>query len=144
MQLKRWLMVAMAGSVLVLSGCNRKVPAVVHHPATLEDSGVEGIKKVRLEPRAVERTGIQTATVREEMVGGNRRLIVPYGAIMYDKKGVTWVFTNPEPLVYVRQKLLIDRVDGDRVLYTEGPVIGTTVVTVGAAELMGAEHKYGH
>jgi hypothetical protein len=63
---------------------------------------------------------------------------------MYDPKGGTWTFTNPQPLVFVRHKIVVDRVEGDRVILSEGPPAGTVVVTVGAAELMGAEHKYGH
>ena len=39
---------------------------------------------------------------------------------------------------------MIVRVEGDRVILSEGPPPGTIVVTVGATELMGAEHKYGH
>jgi hypothetical protein len=30
------------------------------------------------------------------------------------------------------------------VILSEGPAAGTAVVTIGATELMGAEHKYGH
>ena len=100
--------------------------------------------KVTLDARAAERIGLQTAAVREEMVGSARRLVVPYGAIMYDPKGVTWTFTNPHPLVYVRHKIVVENIEGDRVILLEGPPAGTVVVTVGAAELMGAEHKYGH
>ena len=144
MQVKRWAMVAAIGAVLVLSGCKQDKVEEKHHPAKLEESGQEGIMKVTLEARAAERIGIQTAAVLEEMVGSSKRLVVPYGAIMYDSKGATWTFTNPQPLVYVRHKIVVERVDGDRVILTEGPAAGTTVVTVGAAELMGAEHKYGH
>jgi hypothetical protein len=63
---------------------------------------------------------------------------------MYDTNGDTWTFTNPKPLVFVRQKVVVEDIDGDRVILSEGPAAGTMVVTVGAAELMGAEHKYGH
>jgi hypothetical protein len=144
MQVKRWAMVAAIGAVLVLSGCKQDKVEEKHHPAKLEESGQEGIMKVTLEARAAERIGIQTAPVLEEMVGSSKRLVVPYGAIMYDSKGETWTFTNPQPLVYVRHKIVVDRVEGDRVILSEGPSAGTVVVTVGATELMGAEHKYGH
>ena len=144
MQVKRWMMVATIGAVLVLSGCKQDKVAEKYHPAKLEESGKEGIMKVTLDARAAERIGLQTAAVREEMVGSAKRLVVPYGAIMYDPKGATWTFTNPQPLVYVRHKIVVDRVDGDRVILSEGPPAGTVVVTVGASELMGAEHKYGH
>ena len=144
MQVKRWAIVAAIGAVLVLSGCKQDKIEEKHHPAKLEESGQEGIMRVTLEARAAERIGIQTAPVLEEMVGSSKRLVVPYGAIMYDSKGETWTFTNPQPLVYVRHKIVVDRVEGDRVILSEGPAAGTVVVTVGATELMGAEHKYGH
>jgi hypothetical protein len=144
MQVKRWMMVATIGAVLVLSGCKQDKVAEKYHPATLEESGQEGIMKVTLDARAAERIGLQTAAVREEMVGSAKRLVVPYGAIMYDAKGVTWTFTNPQPLVYVRHKIVVEDIVGDRVILLEGPPAGTVVVTVGASELMGAEHKYGH
>ena len=143
MQVKRLAMVAVIGTVLVLVGCKQDKIEEKHHRAKLEESGQEGILKVTLEARAAERIGIQTAAVLEEVVGSSRRLVVPYGAIMYDAKGVTWMFTNPQPLVYVRHKIVVDRVDGDRVILAEGPPAGTVVVTIGASELMGAEHKYG-
>jgi len=135
MQMKRWATVATIGAILVLSGCKQDNVAEVHHPAKLEESGQDGIMKVRLEERAAERIGLMTAPVREETVGSSRHLVVPYGAILYDTKGETWTYTNPEPLVYVRQKVVVASIDGDR---------GTSIVTVGATELMGAEHKYGH
>lgn len=144
MQVKRWVMVTAIGAVLVLAGCKQDKIEEKHHPAKLEESGTEGIMKVTLEAQAAERIGLQTTPVREEMIGSAKHLVVPYGAIMYDSKGATWTFTNPEPLVYVRTKIVVDRVEGDRVILSEGPPPGTVVVTVGASELMGAEHKYGH
>lgn len=140
MQVKRWAMVAMIGAVLVLAGCKQDKIEEKHHPAKLEESGQEGIMKVRLEAKAAERIGIQTVQVRED--GG--RLVVPYGALLYDTKGNTWTFTNPSPLLYVRAKVTVEAIEGDRVMLSEGPAVGTAVVTVGAAELLGAEHKYGH
>ena len=144
MQVKRWAMVAALGTVLVLAGCRQDKVAEKYHPAKLEESGQEGIMKVTLDARAAERIGLQTAAVREETIGSASRLVVPYGAIMYDAKGATWTFTNPQPLVYVRHKIVVENIEGDRVILSEGPPAGTVVVTVGAAELMGAEHKYGH
>lgn len=140
MQVKRWAMLATIGAVLVLAGCKSDNVTEVHHPAKLEESGTEGILKVVLEEKAVDRIGIQTTQVIAE----DSRLVVPYGAILYDTKGDTWTFTNPAPLTYVRAKIVVESVTGDRAILSQGPPAGTTVVTVGAAELMGAEHKYGH
>jgi hypothetical protein len=140
MQVKKWAMVAMLAAAVAVTGCKQGKVAEVHHPAKLEKSDQEGIMRVRLEAKAAERLGLQTAPVRQE----GDKLVVPYGAIMYDTKGTTWTFTNPEPLVYVRHKVMVQGIEGDRVILTDGPPAGTNVVTVGAAELMGAEHKYGH
>jgi len=135
----------MLGTVLLVSGCKQDKIEEKHHPAKLEESGQEGIMKVTLEPRAAERIGLQTApVVALAGAGGAARLAVPYGAVMYDTKGETWTFTSPQPLVYVRHKIVVESVEGDRAILAEGPPAGTAVVTVGAAELMGAEHKYGH
>jgi hypothetical protein len=140
MRITRYAIAAMLGTVLLVSGCKVDKIEDKHHPAKLEETDQKGIMRVVLEARAVERIGLQTTQVVEE--GGRR--VVPYGAIMYDTKGETWTFTNPQPLTFVRHKVVVENIEGDRVTLAEGPPAGTTVVTVGATELMGAEHKYGH
>jgi hypothetical protein len=102
--------------------------------------------RVTLDERAAQRIGLETGSMEVLNLPGLtvKRMVVPYGALMYDTKGDTWVFTSPKPLVFVRHKVVVEDIDGDRVILAEGPPAGTTVVTVGAAELMGAEHKYGH
>ena len=58
----RSAMVAMILIVLPLSGCKQEAAALPKQsPATLEDSGQPGIKRVRLTERAAERLGIETA-----------------------------------------------------------------------------------
>lgn len=71
--------------------------------------------------------------------GQVQRKVIPYSAVIYGVEGETWVYLNPEPLVYVRQAIVIDYIDGDQVYLIEGPDIGSTVVTMGVAELFGAE-----
>lgn len=148
MRRTRIVMVALVAIALPLVGCKQDKVATKYHPAKLEDTDKKDIKKVILDARAAERTGIETTTVREEMVtlagGTAMRKVIPYGALMYDKKGNAWTFTNPSPLVFVRAPLVVDDIEGNQVILAEGPPAGTVVVTVGAAELMGAEHKYGH
>ncbi len=68
-----------------------------------------------------------------------KRLVVPYSSIYYDGKGHPWVYVNPEPLVYERQRVDLERVVGDFAVLKKGPAIGTEVVTTGAALLYGAE-----
>jgi hypothetical protein len=65
--------------------------------------------------------------------------VVPYSAVYYDGKGAPWVYVNPKPLVYERQRVVVERIAGDLAVLSEGPPLGTPVVSVGAALLFGAE-----
>ena len=148
MRSRSFAVLALVGTLVVVSGCNREQVAEKYHPAKTEETAVKGIMKITLEPRAAERIGLETAPLAEATVTvkgqTTTRMVMPYGALMYDTKGETWAFTNPEPLVFIRHKVAVESIDGDRVILTEGPPAGTAVVTVGAAELMGVENKYGH
>jgi hypothetical protein len=68
-----------------------------------------------------------------------KQKIVPYGAVYYDAKGAAWVYVSPKPLAFERQRIGVDRVIGDVAVLSEGPAVGTPIVTVGAAMLYGAE-----
>ena len=148
MRSRSFAVLALVGTLVVVSGCNREQVAEKYHPAKTEETDQKGILKITLEPRAAERIGLETAPLAEASVTvkgqTTTRKVMPYGALMYDTKGETWTFTNPEPLVFIRHKVAVESIDGDRVILTEGPPAGTAVVTVGAAELMGVENKYGH
>jgi hypothetical protein len=87
---------------------------------------------VILTEKAAQRLDIQTAPIG----AGN---VIPYAAVLYGLNGETWTYTNPEPLVFVRQSIVIDRIEGDSAFLSEGPDTGTAVVIIGAAELYGAE-----
>lgn len=72
------------------------------------------------------------------------KLSVSYWAILYDSTGKTWVYTNPEARVYVRQAVTVERINGAVALLSDGPAAGTVVVTTGAEELYGAEFDTAH
>jgi hypothetical protein len=149
--------------VLVLAGLS---PAACHRgpstqakikPAHVERVEGTGLSRVILTARAAERLNITTVPVREvqptrsgsvhevQMAqSGVRRKVVPYAAVLYDTHGDTWVYTSPEPLVFVRHRITIDRIAGDLAILADGPPAGTAVVTVGAAELFGTEFEIGH
>ena len=144
------LFVVLAAAIAIRAQVARPsaVPAVAaagqSEPAKVEPLGKGNLNRVTLTAEAVERLGIQTAPVREAGAAGKgsgagRATVVPYGAVYYDVHGRTWVYTNPKPLVFVRDRVTIDRIDGDRVLLSEGPTLGTAVATVGVAELVGTE-----
>lgn len=73
----------------------------------------------------------------------DKQLVVPYSAVYYDAKGDAWVYTNTQPLVYERQRIHIKRIEGDLAVLSDGPAVGTQVVTVGASLLYGAEVVFG-
>jgi hypothetical protein len=74
---------------------------------------------------------------------GAQRKVIPYGAVIYDLHGETWVYTNPEPLVFVRHPILVDYIEGDLAVLLEGPPAGMEVAMVGVAELFGTEFGVG-
>jgi hypothetical protein len=112
-------------------------------PAVIGDKDEStGIASVTLIEKAAERLGIETVAVAEaEAVreGSSGSLAVPYGAILYDAKGSSFVYTVAGPLSYVRAPITVDYVEGDRAILSAGPPVGTDVVSVGVAELYGAE-----
>jgi hypothetical protein len=96
-----------------------------------------------LTAEAAQRIDLQTAVVRTEGEGAAERTIVPYSAIVYETDGATWVYTSTEDLSFVRDRIVVEDIEGDRAVLLEGPAAGTEVVTVGVAELFGAENGIG-
>jgi hypothetical protein len=104
-----------------------------------------GANRVVLTMGTAERLGIQTTIVREVVTAlagesaATPHRAIPMAAVFYDKTGATWTYTNPDPLGYVRQPVIVARIDGDLAILQSGPPPGTAVVTVGTAELAGIE-----
>jgi hypothetical protein len=148
---RRQLRSACAGLVLIaagvsLSACSEASTgydyetASHHEPAKLEPIKGTDVKRVIFDAEGAKRVGLQTAQVR----GAGQRKVIPYAAVIYDPEGDTFTYTSPEPLVYVREKVKVDYVAGDRVVLSEGPSVGTEIVTVGAAEVYGTEFEVAH
>lgn len=144
MQLR--LEVCLLAAGLVLAGCHQKPTAAAKvRPASVEHIEGSDLARVTLTEHAARRLRIQTAAVREvATTRSGRRMVVPYAAVLYDAQGDTWVYASPESLRYVRHAIEIDYIDGDMAVLSSGPPIGTTVVTVGALQLFGAEFEIGH
>ena len=96
--------------------------------------------RITLTQKAAERLDIKTGKTAADAIGV---MTAPYAALFYDGKGRTWVYTNPEPLVYVRAPVVVESIKGPNMVLKEGPAAGTTVVVVGVAELYGAESGIG-
>ena len=134
-------------AVAALTSCAQVSTAaegVADEPATLEAVGDTGLHRLTLTEQASARLDLQTAPVREEVVDGQLRLVVPHSALIYDAAGAAWAYASTAELTFVREPLTVERVAGDLAVLVSGPPVGTEVVTVGAAELYGAEHDVGH
>lgn len=127
-----FLLVLVLIAALQLAACGSK-PAGIEkiNPATLEEIEGSELKRVILTAKAAERIDVQTAAVSGK--------VVPYAAVIYDTEGNTWVYTNPAPLTFVRASIVIDRIEGDQVFLSQGLETDAPVVTVGVAEIYGAE-----
>ncbi len=77
------------------------------------------------------------------MMEDNTYLVVPYSTIVYDLRGEVWLYVNPAPLTYQREKVVVETIDGGSVYLSAGPPVGTVVVTTGVAELYGADTGVG-
>jgi hypothetical protein len=153
----RWMVVVLVAG-LPLVACHRgSDKATKIQPARVEHIDGTAFSRVTLTPKAAERLDIKTGTVREvtmtrsasvrpAVVNGSRALrkVVPYAAVLYDASGNTWVYTSPDNLVFVRHAIKVDYIDGEQAVLLDGPPVGTKVVTVGGAELFGAEFEIGH
>jgi hypothetical protein len=132
--------------VLPVAGCQGggEEASATDEPAMVEPvEGSDDLLQVTLTADAAERIDLQTALVRTEGEGAAERTIVPYSAIVYETDGETWVYASTEDLSFVREHIVVQEIEGDRAVLSEGPPAGTEVVTVGVAELFGAEHGIG-
>jgi hypothetical protein len=138
-QTKLTLFIIVAVSLaFFVSGCTRKTEkATKVEAAHVEKNEETGLAHLTLTEQAATRLGIATTPV---VADGN----VPYAAVIYDDHGGTWVYTNPEPLNFVRQEITIDHIQGEVAVLSDGPAVGMNVVTVGVAELYGTESGVGH
>src|SRR4051812_24294152 len=132
----------LAALALPIAGCAKVPGGEEEGEKAAKVEKIEGSDQSRviLLEEAAKRLGIETTAV-SGLSGGQES--VPYSAVIYDAEGHTWVFTTGEELSYVKAPIAIDRIDGDRAILTEGPGVGTEVVTQGAAELFGVEDGIG-
>lgn len=131
----------LALTILLLAACGPSdipVTGAKEAPSMVEPIEGSEFGRLILTEKAAERIDVQTTPVQiKEM--SSEHLAVPYSAVLYGLEGETWVYTNPEPLVYIRVPIVVDYIDGDWVALVEGPEEGTQVVTVGVSLLYGAE-----
>lgn len=128
---------AIATAAIAITACGQPISDkhIIDEPAEVSEVPGLDVWKVTLTPKATERLGIETSQV--STVEGS--LAVPSSSLWLDTKGVFWVYTNPEPNVYLRHAVDIVDDDGRFAVLSAGPVLGTDIVTVGVSELYGTE-----
>jgi hypothetical protein len=136
--------VVMLVACMLIAACGQASEATTeeNHPVTVKQ--LEGTDPTRetLTEDAAKRLDIQTTAAIQADVGGVKRTAIPYASIIYDTEGATWVYLNPEPLTFVRHPITVDDIKGDVAYLADALPAGSSVVTVGVAELYGAESEF--
>ncbi len=121
-------------------------------PAKLEPIPGSKLMRVTLIQKAHDRLGIKTEALTDGTAVASAtakgpqpaRRSVPYASLLYDLDGSTWVYKQVAPLTFERHQIQVIGIQGDNVYISDGPPVGTAVVTQGAIEIFGAETKVGH
>jgi hypothetical protein len=128
-------LLCLAAVGFIVGGCTQATTSAPKEEAIHIDEQASGLKQLTLSEKAAERLGVETAPV----AGSGASMTVPYAAVIYDADGSTWSYVNTAPLVYLREEITVERIEGDTAILSTGPAAGTPVVTTGSAELYGAE-----
>jgi hypothetical protein len=105
-------------------------------PYHIEEVSGSDHGRIVLTAKAAKRLEIRTAAVQ---AGEGDKTVIPYAAVLYEPDGKTYAYVSPKPLTFVREPIVVERIDGNQAVLTSGPELGTKVATVGVAELYGAE-----
>jgi hypothetical protein len=101
-------------------------------------AGRGNLHLVTLSAEAMTRLAVRTA-----VVGPGKPERIPFVAVIYDPQGRSWAYAVTGERSYQRVPIVVDRIDGDTAVLKSGPVAGTSIVTAGAPELLGAEYGVG-
>ena len=132
--------VALVAAVALAACTTAENAPTAENPIAVEKIAGTEIWRLTLTKSAADRLDIRTATVESAGDG----MVVPSAAVIIDPAGTYWVYTNPEPFVFVREEIRPVREEGQQAFFGVGPAIGTPVVTTGVPELYGAEFGIGN
>ena len=134
----RWAALVPVCVLLALTGCRDLATEEEeggYEPAVVEPIEGSDLSRVILTEDAARRIHLETSTATER---GNR-VVVPESAIWVDVAGAEWVYTEPEPLVFQRAHVVVERYRDGRAFLDEGIEAGDEVVSVGVPQLIGSE-----
>jgi multidrug efflux pump subunit AcrA (membrane-fusion protein) len=132
------LALALVAGSLALSACAEVAEyESTYQPVQIAPVKGSDIQRVTLTAEAARRIGLETRRVRRS----GRLEVIPYSALVYGDAGETFTIVNPRPLHFVRTPIRVDRIAGDDVFVSQGPAVGTAVVSTGVAEIYSAEFE---
>ena len=85
----------------------------------------------------------QKLSVRVPIKSTNKRLVIPWSAVLFDIHGVAWVYEKIAPQTYSRRRVEVNYVDNEKAVLAAGPPVGTQIVVAGGSELFGSEFGAG-
>jgi hypothetical protein len=134
---KVWLLGVLTIAVLPLIGCADRGEEAEsgNGAATVESIAGSPLSRVTITEEAAKRIDLKTEKVKQGPTG----IEIPYGAVLYDPDGKTWTFVNVNGLTFQRTSIAVNNIVGDVASLASGPSVGAAVVTLGAAQLYGAE-----
>ncbi len=138
-QKKQRLVVVLLALPLLMAACGGKSASQAADPAVVAHVAGTDVYRITLTPETAKRLEVTTAAVEQQ--GGET--VIPYSAVLYSAAGDAWAYVNSEPLTFVREAIVVDRIDGDRAILSKGPAPGARVATVGVSELHGIESGAG-
>jgi hypothetical protein len=124
--------------LLALAGCRdltTEEEAGGYEPAVVEPIEGSDVSRVTLTEDAARRIRLETSTATR----GRNDVVVPASAVWVDAQGDAWVYTEPEPLVFVRAHVVVDRYEDGVAYLDDGLAAGVEVASVGVPELVGSE-----
>ena len=133
--------VALALGAGVLTACSQPTAEAQGSDAAKVEEVAGQPARITLLGKASQRIGLTTEAVAAGADGAQDS--VAESAILYDPDGQTFVYTSVAKDVFVRADVTVVSISGERAALSTGPAAGTTVVTVGAAELFGVETGLG-
>lgn len=84
--------------------------------------------------RPGERVGVQLP-----LTGRTEAPVIAWSAVVHDIYGGTWVYEQTDAHTFVRRRVTVEHVSGEKAVLTAAPSAGAKIVVAGAAELFGAE-----
>ena len=131
-----WFVAVLLVFPLLMTACGGKsAREAVAEPAAVEHVAGTDVYRITLTAETARRLEVRTAVVEQS----GSETAIPYAAVFYSPTGEASAYVNSAPLTFVREPIVVDRIDGNRAFLSGGLAAGAKVATVGVSELHGIE-----